>query len=157
MCFGKGSELGWGLGRQKGRLEKRKVMVRCRDVGGPSLMWNFAFSWPSEKQVNHSFGTCQGKRIFPLYHPLTLMGHTFLPIRGAPHRGPGYNIMEDVSIYLPLGRSHFSNYLQETGFYARKKCDLGSIGTPWSPVASCKSWCQILKLLPFYELIKYKS
>ncbi|XP_049621566.1 protein pitchfork [Suncus etruscus] len=48
------------------------------------------------KQVNHSFGTCQGKRIFPLYHPLTLMGHTFLPIRGAPHRGPGYNIMEDT-------------------------------------------------------------
>ncbi|XP_054995896.1 protein pitchfork [Sorex araneus] len=48
------------------------------------------------KQVNYPFGTCQSRKIFPIHVPLSLLGHAFLPIRGAPHRGPGYYIIEDT-------------------------------------------------------------
>nr|KAF6291329.1 primary cilia formation [Myotis myotis] len=38
--------------------------------------------------VQHPFGTGE-KKIFPYFHPHTLLGNQFLPLRGAPHRGPG--------------------------------------------------------------------
>ncbi|XP_070252619.1 ciliary microtubule-associated protein 3 isoform X2 [Myotis yumanensis] len=39
--------------------------------------------------VQHPFGTGEEKKIFPYFHPHNLLGNTFLPLRGAPHRGPG--------------------------------------------------------------------
>ncbi|XP_005860078.1 PREDICTED: protein pitchfork isoform X1 [Myotis brandtii] len=39
--------------------------------------------------VQHPFGTGEEKKIFPYFHPHNLLGNKFLPLRGAPHRGPG--------------------------------------------------------------------
>uniref|UniRef100_A0A8C3YBL5 Protein pitchfork n=1 Tax=Catagonus wagneri TaxID=51154 RepID=A0A8C3YBL5_9CETA len=53
--------------------------------------------------VNYSFGTCQQRKLFPHFYPPSLLGNKFVPLRGAPHRGPGCYITEDVSIHFPLG------------------------------------------------------
>nr|XP_020739026.1 protein pitchfork isoform X2 [Odocoileus virginianus texanus] len=54
----------------------------------------------AETLVNYSFGTCQHRKIFPYFHPPSLLGNKFLPIRGVPHRGPGcYIAEEDVTPY----------------------------------------------------------
>lgn len=45
--------------------------------------------------MKYSFGTCQHRKLFPSAHPLTLIGHKFLPLRGVPHRGPGCYSAED--------------------------------------------------------------
>ncbi|XP_016078768.1 PREDICTED: protein pitchfork [Miniopterus natalensis] len=42
-----------------------------------------------ESLVHYHFGTCQQKKIFPHFHPHNFLGNKFMPIRGAPHRGPG--------------------------------------------------------------------
>ncbi|KAM7053675.1 ciliary microtubule-associated protein 3 [Molossus nigricans] len=39
--------------------------------------------------VKYPFGTCQQKKIFPYSYPYNFLGNKFLPLRGAPHRGPG--------------------------------------------------------------------
>ncbi|XP_023975700.1 protein pitchfork-like isoform X2 [Physeter macrocephalus] len=49
----------------------------------------------AETLVNYSFGTCQQRKLFPHFHPPNLLGNKFLPLRGAPHRGPGCYIAED--------------------------------------------------------------
>ncbi|XP_061042164.1 ciliary microtubule-associated protein 3-like isoform X2 [Eubalaena glacialis] len=49
----------------------------------------------AETLVNYSFGTCQQRKLFPHFHPPNLLGNKFLPLRGAPHRGPGCYIGED--------------------------------------------------------------
>ncbi|XP_022439545.1 protein pitchfork-like [Delphinapterus leucas] len=49
----------------------------------------------AEMLVNCSFGTCQQRKLFPYFHPPNLLGNKFLPLRGAPHRGPGCYIAED--------------------------------------------------------------
>uniref|UniRef100_A0A8C0K549 Protein pitchfork-like n=1 Tax=Canis lupus dingo TaxID=286419 RepID=A0A8C0K549_CANLU len=46
--------------------------------------------------VNYPFGTSQPRKLFPHHHPPSLLGNKFLPLRGAPHRGPGCYIAEDV-------------------------------------------------------------
>ncbi|KAF5911003.1 hypothetical protein HPG69_000968 [Diceros bicornis minor] len=50
----------------------------------------------AESLVNNSFGTCQQRRIFPHFHPPNSLGNKFLPLRGAPHRGPGCYMAEDT-------------------------------------------------------------
>uniref|UniRef100_A0A8C3VN55 Protein pitchfork n=1 Tax=Catagonus wagneri TaxID=51154 RepID=A0A8C3VN55_9CETA len=45
--------------------------------------------------VNYSFGTCQQRKLFPHFYPPNLLGNKFVPLRGAPHRGPGCYITED--------------------------------------------------------------
>nr|XP_060477322.1 ciliary microtubule-associated protein 3 [Panthera onca] len=45
---------------------------------------------------NYSFGTCQQRKLFPQYYPPNLLGNKFIPLRGAPHRGPGCYIAEDM-------------------------------------------------------------
>ncbi|KAM5293895.1 ciliary microtubule-associated protein 3 isoform 1-T2 [Glossophaga mutica] len=47
--------------------------------------WNFT----QEALVNYSFGTRQQRKLFPHYYPPNFLGNKFLPLRGAPHRGPG--------------------------------------------------------------------
>ncbi|XP_044937849.1 protein pitchfork isoform X1 [Mustela putorius furo] len=49
-----------------------------------------------ETLVSYPFGTRQQRKLFPHYHPQNLLGNKFLPLRGAPHRGPGCYIAEDV-------------------------------------------------------------
>uniref|UniRef100_A0A8C5K0D8 Ciliary microtubule associated protein 3 n=1 Tax=Jaculus jaculus TaxID=51337 RepID=A0A8C5K0D8_JACJA len=44
---------------------------------------------------NYSFGTCQSRKLFPLYHPPTLLGNKFLPLRGSPNTGPGHYAATD--------------------------------------------------------------
>ncbi|KAM8951104.1 ciliary microtubule-associated protein 3 [Lycaon pictus] len=56
------------------------------------FLWNFA----NESLVNYPFGTSQPRKLFPHHHPPSLLGNKFLPLRGAPHRGPGCYIAEDV-------------------------------------------------------------
>lgn len=46
-------------------------------------------SWSSETLVGNSFGTRQQRKLFPHFHPPNFLGNKFLPLRGAPHRGPG--------------------------------------------------------------------
>ncbi|XP_004689554.1 PREDICTED: protein pitchfork [Condylura cristata] len=48
-----------------------------------------------KRQIKYPFGSSQHRKIFPAAHPLTLLGHKFLPLRGAPHRGPGCYFSED--------------------------------------------------------------
>ncbi|XP_053511856.1 protein pitchfork isoform X2 [Artibeus jamaicensis] len=43
----------------------------------------------AETLVNYSFGTCQQRKLFPHSYPPNFLGNKFLPLRGAPHRGPG--------------------------------------------------------------------
>ncbi|XP_077927837.1 ciliary microtubule-associated protein 3 [Halichoerus grypus] len=50
----------------------------------------------AELLVNYPFGTRQQRKLFPHHHPPNLLGNKFLPLRGAPHRGPGCYIAEDV-------------------------------------------------------------
>ncbi|CAK7303378.1 Protein pitchfork [Vulpes lagopus] len=50
----------------------------------------------AESLVNYPFGTSQPRKLFPHHHPPSLLGNKFLPLRGAPHRGPGCYIAEDV-------------------------------------------------------------
>uniref|UniRef100_M3XYZ6 Uncharacterized protein n=1 Tax=Mustela putorius furo TaxID=9669 RepID=M3XYZ6_MUSPF len=50
----------------------------------------------AETLVSYPFGTRQQRKLFPHYHPQNLLGNKFLPLRGAPHRGPGCYIAEDV-------------------------------------------------------------
>ncbi|XP_069862385.1 ciliary microtubule-associated protein 3 isoform X2 [Dipodomys merriami] len=45
--------------------------------------------WEEGLPDNYFFGTCQSRKLFPYYHPPNRLGNKFLPIRGAPHRGPG--------------------------------------------------------------------
>ncbi|XP_008513444.1 ciliary microtubule-associated protein 3 isoform X3 [Equus przewalskii] len=44
---------------------------------------------PSKTLVGNSFGTRQQRKLFPHFHPPNFLGNKFLPLRGAPHRGPG--------------------------------------------------------------------
>ncbi|KAM4871361.1 ciliary microtubule-associated protein 3 isoform 2-T2 [Thomomys bottae] len=72
MCVGKSSsKAGW-------RAEKDKRMGKLRKI-----------KWEEGLPENYSFGTCQPRKIFPYFHPPNRLGNKFLPIRGAPHRGPG--------------------------------------------------------------------
>ncbi|XP_037355144.1 protein pitchfork isoform X2 [Talpa occidentalis] len=48
-----------------------------------------------KRQIKYPFGTCQHRKIFPSGHALSLLGHKYLPVRGAPHRGPGCYFSED--------------------------------------------------------------
>ncbi|CAK7297160.1 Protein pitchfork [Vulpes lagopus] len=50
----------------------------------------------AESLVNYPFGISQPRKLFPHHHPPSLLGNKFLPLRGAPHRGPGCYIAEDV-------------------------------------------------------------
>ncbi|XP_010946598.1 ciliary microtubule-associated protein 3 [Camelus dromedarius] len=50
----------------------------------------------AEPLVNYSFGTRQQRKLFPHFHPPSLLGNKFLPLRGVPHRGPGCYIPEDL-------------------------------------------------------------
>lgn len=59
-----------------------------------------------ETLVDYSFGTCQQRKLFPHFSPPSLLGNKFLPLRGAPHLGPGCYLTEDVSMHVPL-RSQF--------------------------------------------------
>uniref|UniRef100_A0A8D0P2G3 Primary cilia formation n=1 Tax=Sus scrofa TaxID=9823 RepID=A0A8D0P2G3_PIG len=45
--------------------------------------------------VNYSFGTCQQRKLFPHFYPPNLLGNKCVPLRGAPHRGPGCYLTED--------------------------------------------------------------
>nr|KAF6413976.1 primary cilia formation [Molossus molossus] len=48
--------------------------------------------------VKYPFGTCQQKKIFPYSYPYNFLGNKFLPLRGAPHRGPGcYTTENDMT------------------------------------------------------------
>ncbi|XP_010991781.1 ciliary microtubule-associated protein 3 isoform X1 [Camelus dromedarius] len=49
----------------------------------------------AEPLVNYSFGTRQQRKLFPHFHPPSLLGNKFLPLSGVSHRGPGYYIPED--------------------------------------------------------------
>ncbi|XP_076976037.1 ciliary microtubule-associated protein 3 isoform X2 [Tamandua tetradactyla] len=55
----------------------------------------FLWDFPNETLINCSFGTCQQRKLFPHHHPPNLLGNKFLPLRGAPCRGPGCYITED--------------------------------------------------------------
>uniref|UniRef100_A0A8D1QN40 Ciliary microtubule associated protein 3 n=2 Tax=Sus scrofa TaxID=9823 RepID=A0A8D1QN40_PIG len=55
------------------------------------FLWDFDHEW----LVNYSFGTCQQRKLFPHFYPPNLLGNKFLPLRGAPHRGPGCYLTED--------------------------------------------------------------
>ncbi|XP_060056973.1 ciliary microtubule-associated protein 3 isoform X2 [Erinaceus europaeus] len=44
---------------------------------------------PKSALCNYPFGTCQQRKLFPHYYPLTFFGNKFVPLRGSPHRGPG--------------------------------------------------------------------
>ncbi|XP_058992173.1 protein pitchfork isoform X2 [Mustela lutreola] len=54
-----------------------------------------------ETLVSYPFGTRQQRKLFPHYHPQNLLGNKFLPLRGAPHRGPGCYIAEDDTMLYP--------------------------------------------------------
>ncbi|KAM8932098.1 ciliary microtubule-associated protein 3-like isoform 3-T3 [Lycaon pictus] len=54
-----------------------------------------------ESLVNYPFGTSQPRKLFPHHHPPSLLGNKFLPLRGAPHRGPGCYIAEDDMMLYP--------------------------------------------------------
>ncbi|XP_007076446.2 protein pitchfork isoform X1 [Panthera tigris] len=56
------------------------------------FLWKFAY----DSLDNYSFGTCQQRKLFPQYYPPNLLGNKFIPLRGAPHRGPGCYIAEDM-------------------------------------------------------------
>ncbi|KAM8780274.1 ciliary microtubule-associated protein 3 [Rhynchonycteris naso] len=49
----------------------------------------------AEQPANYSFGTYQHKKIFPHDYPHNFLGNKFLPLRGAPHRGPGCYTVEN--------------------------------------------------------------
>ncbi|XP_013852726.1 protein pitchfork-like isoform X1 [Sus scrofa] len=49
----------------------------------------------TETLVDYSFGTCQQRKLFPHFSPPSLLGNKFLPLRGAPHLGPGCYLTED--------------------------------------------------------------
>ncbi|KAK1328927.1 hypothetical protein QTO34_011097 [Cnephaeus nilssonii] len=54
------------------------------------FLWNFEDQYSDTRHVvQHPFGTGEEKKIFPYFHPHNLLGNKFLPLRGAPHRGPG--------------------------------------------------------------------
>ncbi|XP_028009856.1 protein pitchfork isoform X2 [Eptesicus fuscus] len=54
------------------------------------FLWNFEDQYSDTRHVvQHPFGTGEEKKIFPHFHPHNLLGNKFLPLRGAPHRGPG--------------------------------------------------------------------
>ncbi|XP_029804525.1 protein pitchfork isoform X2 [Suricata suricatta] len=59
------------------------------------------FFGKADTLANYSFGTCQQRKIFPQYHPPSLLGNKFLPLRGEPHRGPGCYIAEDDMMLYP--------------------------------------------------------
>ncbi|XP_057556711.1 protein pitchfork-like [Hippopotamus amphibius kiboko] len=70
MCFNKAGEEGYSRGvKSRGRRKKQLV--------------------------NYSFGTCQQRKVFPHSYLPSLLGNKFLPLRGAPNRGPGCYIAED--------------------------------------------------------------
>ncbi|XP_048351768.1 protein pitchfork [Sphaerodactylus townsendi] len=54
-------------------------------------------------QTRKSFGSCQEKRIFPLFHAPDRLGNVYIPITGDPIRGPGsYNHAERSNIVYHL-------------------------------------------------------
>ncbi|XP_005610388.1 ciliary microtubule-associated protein 3 isoform X1 [Equus przewalskii] len=55
----------------------------------PRLTQPFLWNFPNETLVGNSFGTRQQRKLFPHFHPPNFLGNKFLPLRGAPHRGPG--------------------------------------------------------------------
>nr|XP_045367620.1 protein pitchfork-like isoform X2 [Camelus bactrianus] len=55
----------------------------------------------AEPLVNYSFGTRQQRKLFPHFHPPSLLGNKFLPLSGVSHRGPGYYIPEDDTTPYP--------------------------------------------------------
>ncbi|XP_027428518.1 protein pitchfork isoform X2 [Zalophus californianus] len=67
-----------------------------RDKILPGITQPFLWNFTNELLVNYPFGTRQQRKLFPHHHPPNLLGNKFLPLRGAPHRGPGCYIAEDV-------------------------------------------------------------
>ncbi|XP_004473107.1 ciliary microtubule-associated protein 3 isoform X3 [Dasypus novemcinctus] len=58
----------------------------------------------AETLIDCPFGTCQQRKLFPNYRPTSLLGNKFLPLRGAPNRGPGCYITEDYGMMYNLAK-----------------------------------------------------
>ncbi|XP_074044512.1 ciliary microtubule-associated protein 3 [Macrotis lagotis] len=64
----------------------------------------------SEAQLKYCFGSCQTKKIFPFHYPPNRLGNAYVPLRGAPHRGPGcYNSHERNCVQFNLINTPMSN------------------------------------------------
>uniref|UniRef100_A0A4X1TBP0 Protein pitchfork n=1 Tax=Sus scrofa TaxID=9823 RepID=A0A4X1TBP0_PIG len=79
--------------RQKKKKERKEKWLHTREfpVNLPLCDFLLFLEW----LVNYSFGTCQQRKLFPHFYPPNLLGNKFLPLRGAPHRGPGCYLTED--------------------------------------------------------------
>uniref|UniRef100_A0A8D0BCE7 Ciliary microtubule associated protein 3 n=1 Tax=Salvator merianae TaxID=96440 RepID=A0A8D0BCE7_SALMN len=62
------------------------------------------FAWElTAAQQQNSFGACQERKLFPLFHAPDRLGNEYVPIRGDPHRGPGtYNHGEKSTLLYTL-------------------------------------------------------
>ncbi|XP_058159036.1 ciliary microtubule-associated protein 3 isoform X2 [Dasypus novemcinctus] len=73
-----------------GNIKTNRNTLLTREITQPFL-WEFTH----ETLIDCPFGTCQQRKLFPNYRPTSLLGNKFLPLRGAPNRGPGCYITED--------------------------------------------------------------
>ncbi|XP_008513443.1 ciliary microtubule-associated protein 3 isoform X2 [Equus przewalskii] len=83
----------------------------------PRLTQPFLWNFPNETLVGNSFGTRQQRKLFPHFHPPNFLGNKFLPLRGAPHRGPGSYMADDMTPYpgmyqtvTPREQKHKQNF-----------------------------------------------
>uniref|UniRef100_A0A670JCW4 Protein pitchfork n=2 Tax=Podarcis muralis TaxID=64176 RepID=A0A670JCW4_PODMU len=84
--------------QQGGSPPKRSALSLV--MGQRQLTWEL-----SAAQQRNSFGSCQERKIFPVFYPPDRLGNENVPIKGDPDRGPGaYNYAEKDNLLYQLAR-----------------------------------------------------
>ncbi|XP_072500430.1 ciliary microtubule-associated protein 3 isoform X2 [Notamacropus eugenii] len=111
----------------------------------------------SEAQLKYCFGSCQTRKLFPLHHPPNRLGITDVPVRGAPHRGPGCYFQEEKNnMAYNLSKTPMSNkgYIIGSRTSQRFKADYKELKpTPVSyQLQTRKSHCALPPYAPFNSI-----
>ncbi|XP_012405051.1 protein pitchfork isoform X1 [Sarcophilus harrisii] len=112
---------------------------------------------PYEAQMKYCFGSCQPRKIFPHHHPPNRVGIKNVPIRGAPHRGPGCYLHEEKNnLAYNLAKTPTSNkgYIIGSRTSRRFKSDSKELmATPGSyDVQTVRSRCSLPPYAPFNSI-----
>uniref|UniRef100_A0A8D0GX02 Ciliary microtubule associated protein 3 n=1 Tax=Sphenodon punctatus TaxID=8508 RepID=A0A8D0GX02_SPHPU len=65
---------------------------------------------PLAAQKRNAFGSCQERKIFPLYHAPDRLGNELAPVKGDPVLGPGTYNIDEVSFASGLPKTSIKGY-----------------------------------------------